>query len=145
MKKIFFLLIIPVGLYLSCFLSPPSNVTRLYFFENQDHNIAVIDQSKNVLLIPKLQAQKKSLFVHYLYGNGVFIIYRIYTPEISVYLDDSATVSDKQRLEKINSNLIASIAYNELTKEDERIYHELIGHQMTTEEKKLLMLGGGWI
>ena len=62
-----------------------------------------------------------------------------------VYLDDSATVSDKQRLEKINSNLIASIAYNELTKEDERIYHELIGHQMTTEEKKLLMLGGGWI
>ena len=46
---------------------------------------------------------------------------------------------------KNNSNLIASIAYNELTKEDERIYHELIGHQMTTEEKKLLMLGGGWI
>lgn len=132
-------------MYLSCFLSPPSNVTRLYFFENQDHNIAVIDQSKNVLLIPKLQAQKKCLFVHYMYGNGVFIIYRIYTPEISVYLDDSVTVSDKQRLEKINSNLIASIAYNELTKEDERIYHELIGHQMTTEEKKLLMLGGGWI
>ena len=117
-------------MYLSCFLSPPSNVTRLYFFENQDHNIAVIDQSKNVLLIPKLQVQKKCLFVHYLYGNGVFIIYRIYTPEISVYLDDSATVSDKQRLEKINSNLIASIAYNELTKEDERIYHELIGHQI---------------
>ena len=35
--------------------------------------------------------------------------------------------------------------YTLLTKEDERIYHELIGHQMTTEEKKLLMLGGGWI
>ena len=71
-------------MYLSCFLSPPSNVTRLYFFENQDHNIAVIDQSKNVLLIPKLQAQKKCLFVHYMYGNGVFIIYRKYCKNCAI-------------------------------------------------------------